>query len=324
MNLGIVTGSNNIALGVSAMDTLTSGISNIAIGGSTLDALTTGHCNIAIGTTALDVTVTGCFSIAIGTRAMGLCAVTGTDNVAIGQYAGYRLTTGYSNVALGYNTGSSTTSGCNNVAIGNAAGSSVSSQNNTVNIGPAANKTTSTQGCIPATMYGIAWNATSDCRYKCAIVDSDLGLDFINALKPRKFKLKNPRDVTDSDGNLITGGDPLGKYRQKETMYGLIAQEVATALAASGKNSPHWDFSGYDDSEIVMGKTAGTKEEEEADPDNVWCPGHHDYDPDHPSGIYQKTLGLTYTDFISPMIKASQELDDKIIALTARVTTLEG
>ena len=53
-------------------------------------------------------------------------------------------------------------------------------------------------------------------------------------------------------------------------------------------------------------------QKQENEPDKYWWPGHHDYDPEHSSGIYQKTLGLSYTDFISPMIKAIQELSAKV------------
>ena len=37
------------------------------------------------------------------------------------------------------------------------------------------------------------------------IKDSDLGLDFIKALKPRKFQYKIPEDNIDSEGNLLKG-----------------------------------------------------------------------------------------------------------------------
>ena len=35
-------------------------------------------------------------------------------------------------------------------------------------------------------------------------------------------------------------------------------------------------------------------------------------------------LGLRYEQFIAPTVRAVQELDDKVIALTTRVTTLES
>ena len=73
-----------------------------------------------------------------------------------------------------------------------------------------------------------------------------------------------------------------------------------------------------------MGKTAGTKAEQESDPDNVFWPGQHIYDPGHSSGIYQKTKSLRYEQFIAPLIKAVQELSVENDALKARGTTLEG
>ena len=83
-------------------------------------------------------------------------------------------------------------------------------------------------------------------------------------------------------------------------------------------------FFRFKDKEIEQDKTAGTKAEAEADPDNVFWPGHHVYDPDHSSGIYQKTKALRYEQFIAPLIKAVQELSAENDALKARVTTLEG
>ena len=74
---------------------------------------------------------------------------------------------------------------------------------------------------------------------------------------------------------------------------------------------------------MTVGKTIGSREEQTADPDNVFWPGPHDYDPGHSSGIYQKTKSIQYMQFIAPTIKAVQEIDDKVIALTARVTALE-
>jgi hypothetical protein len=93
------------------------------------------------------------------------------------------------------------------------------------------------------------------------------------------------------------------------------------------------DFAGMIDQEVEQNRVVGTKSEAEADPDNVWWPGSHDYDPDHPDyqvasansggGGYQKTKALRYEQFHAPVVKAVQEIDDKIVALTARVTALE-
>jgi len=117
--------------------------------------------------------------------------------------------------------------------------------------------------------------------------------------------------------------------KSKQFQYGLIAQEIEVVLSDLGM--AYSDFAGVSDHETDQGKTAGTEEEMKADPDNVWWPGISGYDPDHPSGIYQKTKSIRYIQFIAPMMKAIQELsaentalDAENTALEARVATLEG
>ena len=100
---------------------------------------------------------------------------------------------------------------------------------------------------------GIRWSAvwaangtiqTSDEREKKDIVDSDLGLDFISKLRPVSFKWKvGKNEVTNELDGLDEDGNPKTKtvvtpIEGKRTHYGLIAQEVETALG--GK-----DFGGF-------------------------------------------------------------------------------
>ena len=104
---------------------------------------------------------------------------------------------------------------------------------------------------------------TSDEKDKEGIQNSDLGLDFINKLQPKKYKWK-------------------GKARNH---YGLIAQEVHTALEGR-------DFAGYCDSKFK--------------------------EPDEPQNI-----GMRYHEFISPMIKAIQELTSQVQTLQAEINELK-
>ena len=60
----------------------------------------------------------------------------------------------------------------------------------------------------------MAWTVTSDLRFKSDITESDLGLDFINSLKPVSYFRKN--DV----------------FKKRE--YGLIAQDLEESLNKSG------------------------------------------------------------------------------------------
>ena len=81
-----------------------------------------------------------------------------------------------------------------------------------------------------------------------------------------------------------------GKTR---THYGLIAQDVETVLSDINKETS--EFAGFIKSDI--------SEEQDGS---------------------QYRYGLRYTEFVGILIKALQEADDKIDALTARVTALEG
>ena len=106
---------------------------------------------------------------------------------------------------------------------------------------------------------------TSDRNEKNSIVESDLGLSFINKLKPVSYKWNNT------------------KYHK--TYYGLIAQDLEQTLATEGKTVN--DFAGLD----------------------------------KPS---DGPMGLGYTEFISPLIKAIQELSSEVETLKTEIQTLKG
>ena len=118
---------------------------------------------------------------------------------------------------------------------------------------------------------------SSDQNYKTDIVDSNLGLDFVNALRPVSFKL------THTDGR-----------EGVRTHYGLIAQEVETVLGADASDTAIW-----------------TKETIEASPE---VPAD-EYLPGRPAVEEHEKQGLRYDELIAPMIKAIQELTARIEAL---------
>jgi hypothetical protein len=230
---------------------------------------------------------------------MGVCVVTGHSNIAIGHCS-------YKNL----------TSGTNNIGIGHGTGWDVGGNGNTINIGQNANYATASHGCITGCVHMTGGAETSDCRAKRCITDSDLGLSFVNALHPVKYKYKIPRDLlTDDDGNIIVGtADTEGVMKSKTFEYGLLAQEVETVLTGLGKS--YIDFKNMvGDDEEENGKTAGTKEQVEGDPDTYYNPSPHLYDPDHPEDGYIKLKSINYSQFIAPMMKAIQELSVKVTAL---------
>ena len=145
---------------------------------------------------------------------------------------------------------------------------------------------------------------TSDERQKENVVDSDLGLDFVNALRPVKYTWKVAENIASeaveylqSDGSYADTFVPdpdhpewTPMYRKKTTPrvgvrphYGMLSQEVKTTIDSIGV-----DFAGY----------------------------IHDAESD--------SYGLRYSEFIAPMIKAIQELSQQNAQLVARIEALES
>lgn len=135
----------------------------------------------------------------------------------------------------------------------------------------------------------------SDRRLKRNIGDSDLGLNFINLLRPVKYTryyMPNSRIMNgnepalDENGNIMI--DESLNYNGERYHYGLIAQEVKESLDAVGIGDT---FAGW-----VMD------------------------DPENPES-YQS---LSYEKFIAPIIKAVQELSNMVESLQQEVNTLKG
>jgi hypothetical protein len=119
----LLTGSNNTALGVSALlKAQGAATGNTAVGQASLDANTTGANNTALGASALGANTTGVNSTALGYGAL-FTATTGT-NSALGYKSGAYISTGSANTAIGTGAmrGISGTllTGSNNTAVGDS------------------------------------------------------------------------------------------------------------------------------------------------------------------------------------------------------------
>ena len=141
---------------------------------------------------------------------------------------------------------------------------------------------------------------TSDERHKNNITDTDLGLDFVTKLKPKKYKL--------NDG------------QSGRTHYGLISQDVETLLGEISKSTT--DFAGFiktdisednkkdiENIDLVLNDETKNLTEEQIEELNVAKTKVQNKNDD----IY----ALRYEEFISPIIKAIQELEARITALEA-------
>ena len=119
------TADNSTAVGYDAL-VLNNGGQNQAFGAFTLDANTSGVYNTAMGYAALGANASGNYNVAIGgLSALGAC-VSGVGNVAIGGSGALAsLDDGDYNVAIGYLAGEKIEGGSNNTLVGRWAGSKI-------------------------------------------------------------------------------------------------------------------------------------------------------------------------------------------------------
>ena len=135
----VTTAINNTALGTGALTDDTTGSFNVAVGNGALQRNTTGQQNMAIGAEALANNMTTSFNMAIGFRALfmntgsrnsgvGAAALrnntTASDNTAIGSTAMRENTTGEFNTVIGAGALQENTTTSFNVAVGDGALSS--------------------------------------------------------------------------------------------------------------------------------------------------------------------------------------------------------
>lgn len=241
-NTNICSSDNCVAIGVNAR---APNASTIAIGGDCGKASSSTY-NISIGR--------ACFNNSSGSGSFGNTfignncargAISGYTNVGIGSYNVLNaLTSGNGNVAIGANTAQYITTQINNTVIGaNAMSSSAQLYSNCSCIGYNSAVTASNQvqlGDSSTTTYAYgAVQDRSDARDKADIQETDLGLAFIDKLKPVKFKWNYREDYEgDNDGSKIRN-----RYHQ-----GLLAQDVKDVM-----DNLNIDFGGYQDHSINGG-----------------------------------------------------------------------
>jgi hypothetical protein len=118
---------------------------------------------------------------------------------------------------------------------------------------------------------------TSDRRDKINISDSELGLDFVTRLRPRRFQFLDSGNLVDPDES---DPDLQVKLPGQRWHHGLVAQEVRELIA---------------DDQSFAGWILGDKN----DPNSA--------------------QGLRYDQFIAPLIRAVQELEQQVQELRSRL-----
>jgi hypothetical protein len=285
------TGSNNTAMGVNALDglngtTFNSGNNNTAFGYNTLQSNTTGIENTALGYQALYTNQTTGLNTAVGKGALylhgSLNTIGITGNTAVGYEALYR------------NNPSDGTDGKWNTALGyNAGDQNITGTGNTfIGTNAGDNITTGDDN----TFLGFGANATLGTWSNATAIGAGAS---VNA--DDKVRIGN-NSVTVIEGQVAftAASDRRLKSDIRTINYGLDFIKKLTPVSyklndSDGRES--WGFIAQDIEELI-----GTDKA-------VLTIGHDE----------MRTLGLRYTDFIAPMVKAIQEQQDQIEALKAQL-----
>jgi hypothetical protein len=297
---------------------------NAALGWRSFEYNTTGTYNAAFGTYTLFWNNTGTYNTAVGTYA--LMNNKTSWNTGIGSFALYHTTSGERNTAIGgqalqsnkighHNTGVGDASLANtnasynsalgvgslgrcmdgnyNTAIGYQADFNThASYTNSTAIGYATKISASDQiriGNSNVTSIGgiVDWTTLSDGRFKSNIQSNVPGLAFIKQLKPVTYTLNISalNKFLRPDDITDKDGKPDADIAASEKIVhtGFIAQDVAAAAEQAG-----YDFDGVD------------KPKNEKDP-----------------------YGLRYAEFVTPLVKAVQELSDTNDSLKTQISNLQ-
>ncbi len=311
------TGSRNTATGYFAMYSNTGAAENSAYGFGALMNSTGGGFNTAIGVrslqqnngignTAIGENTLMSSQVGLANTALGAYALQATQNGSYNTGAGQQSlknnTSGQFNTALGFGSMATNITGSYNTAIGDSADISKNGLTNATAIGYKANVTASNQvmlGNIAVTSVKAAGSIVivSDGRFKKNIKENVPGLEFIKLLKPITYNYNiHALNAYTSPSNNAGGFKKETKSaidniyetamteKEKKTYTGFIAQDVEAAANKLG-----YDFSGV-------------------------------YKPQNDKDAY----GLSYADFVVPLVKAVQELSTQNEKLIDEVEQLKN
>ena len=280
----------NTAIGSKTLYSNTAGSSNTAVGSSSLYSNTTGTSNVAVGNAALASAQQNSYNVGVGDSVLYKYNDSGFPDymVAVGKDALFNNTTGYLNTAVGGYALKTNKFGYQNSALGTFADVNSNSLFNATAIGYNAIATASNQvmlgnTSVTSVIAGGSVVIVSDKRFKKNIKENVPGLEFIKLLQPVTYNYDVHALNAHISGDATRGRDASSTRNQgnpdeeainrkeKKSYTGFIAQDVEAAA-----NKLHYDFSGV-------------------------------YKPANDKDAY----GLSYSDFVVPLVKAVQQLSDE-------------
>ena len=262
-----------------------------------------GTYNTSIGDRALNDNNGGNFNTAIGASSL-VSNRNGVDNIAVGYFALDGNSGGNGNVGIGVSTLQENSTGSNLTALGNYVDVSMDGFSNSTAIGWGANIDGSNEvilgnnliTSIKAQVNGIT--TLSDGRFKKNINENVPGLEFIKLLRPVTYNYnikglqayRTPNNQSSKGPGGTGTAQPQTKdenaivQKEKILYTGLVAQDVEAAA-----KKIKYNFSGL-------------------------------YIPQNSKDTY----GLSYVDFVVPLIKAVQQLTASNDSLQNQITDLQN
>jgi len=286
------TGSTyNIAMGYealrgSASAVTNTGTKNIALGYRALYRNTGGESNVAIGHIALNYNSTGDLNTAVGTKSMEKMT-SGTSNTAIGALSLNKTTIGDGNTVVGYNSLYSNISGINNTCVGANSFNSTTVASNSSAFGRATLITGSNQIHLGNSAITEVKAQVGFTTYSDGRIKDNITEDVIGLDFITRLKPVTYNFNIDRQNKLmgvVDDSEYPEKYDlEKIKMTGFIAQDVERAANESG-----FAFSG-----VKIPKTEN------------------------------ELYGLTYSEFVVPLVKAVQEQQEMILELKKEIEELK-
>ncbi|MEP7168008.1 MAG: tail fiber domain-containing protein [Bacteroidota bacterium] len=279
------TGDNNTASGSGSLQADTSGTFNSAYGAQSLIQNRNGISNTSVGYQSMFSNRTGNYNTVCGTAAL-YNNTSGSSNAAFGYFALVNTTTAQYNTAVGYAAGDAFNNGFNNIFLGASVDVNAAGLFNVIAVGQGtivtSGSSTARFGNAATGSYGdyADWTNISDGRYKKNIKENVPGLEFINKLRPVTYNLDargldvflHKNNKEELSAEAKSVHEKALAEKAKIINTGFIAQEVEAAAKELG-----YDFSGVD----------AAKNEND---------------------VY----GLRYAEFVVPLVKAVQELNEKL------------
>lgn len=310
-------GNINTAVGSLSLFQNTTGGFNTAIGSISLSSNTEGSFNTAIGDFALDQNTTGSFNMANGTPFTLALNSEGSENIAAGGFSMANNSTGNANSAYGVFSLASNETGNNNTALGAQADVSAGDLNNATAIGAGALVDASNKvriGNTDVTSIGgeVGWTSYSDERIKDNIRENVPGLEFIKALRPVTYHFSVSKQnkllgIKSMDANKMMS--ELKDFK----MPGIQGVHIPRIKIPEMKIK---NIAAEQNHEIEKVQFTGfLAQDVEKAANNIG----YDFSGIDKSG---KIMGLRYSDFVVPLVKAVQELSKQNEELQKQITEL--